>query len=145
MNPNLLSGPQRRSISVTLRFLEKSINDLGDYFGLEKSNITVKHTDSVNECDSEKIKMAISVIRVKLQEMFEKYQLEQEEISLERVIDAKNTHLWTILEDSTTKRLKGYGDFPEVLKAEYDQDIQQLLELVAQVKITRETDNTDKQ
>ncbi len=125
------SAPHRRSISVTMRVLEKSIDELAG--ALSPANpppLTRQYTDEIPDERKLHILSVIEEIRNAMGKMLEKYELNVEEQSMERILDAKKSYLWTILENSKSKRMKGYGDFPEELKAEYDQEIQSIIYLI---------------
>jgi hypothetical protein len=53
---------------------------------------------------------------------------------LQRIIDAKRTKVWEILNDTYSKKLKGYGQFPQLNAIEYDADIRALLEFTNKIK-----------
>jgi hypothetical protein len=133
MGRNELSGPQRRSISATLKMIEKSLNELGDLTGLQRSYYTTHFNDPLNDLESQRVNNLISDIRGKINMMLEKYKLDKDEISMDQVLNSKKAYLWTILEDSTSKRMKGYGDFPESVKERYDEEIQEIMELVSKL------------
>ena len=54
--------------------------------------------------------------------------------SLQRIIDVKKTKIWEILCDSKAKKLKGFGEFPQKLIKEYDNDIDELMSTADKIK-----------
>ncbi len=52
---------------------------------------------------------------------------------IDRIIDAKKTSMWIILCDTTSKGLKGYGEFPKEYAQEFDSDIDKLQKLIANI------------
>lgn len=131
MSEDQLSGPQRRSLFAALKMMEKSMNELGDLTGLPRSSHTVKFTDALSEAEADRIKEIIREIRARINIMFEQYKLKKEEIAMKQLINSKKAYLWTILEDSKSERLKGFGGFPADIKAEYDKEIEELIKLVS--------------
>jgi len=131
MSENKLSGPQRRSLFATLKMMEKSMNELGDLTGLPRSSYFVNYLDALSNTEKARINEIIRVIRARIKRMFDNYELDKEEIAMMQIINSKKAYIWTILEDSTSKRMKGFGKFPEAIKKDYDRELQELIELVS--------------
>lgn len=50
-----------------------------------------------------------------------------------RIINARRVKMWEILSDTKSKRMKGFGKFPEELSTEYDSDLEGLLKLIGEI------------
>lgn len=131
MAENQLSGPQRRSLFAALKMMEKSMNELGDLTGLPRSFHAVNYIDALPETETARINEIIREIRARIKRMFEKYGLDKEEIAMMQIINSKKAYLWTILEDSKSQRLKGFGGFPAGIKEEYDKEIEEFIEIIS--------------
>ncbi len=76
------------------------------------------------------IKRNLEVIgsaRNQICKLAEKYTTDKRSQSLQRIIAAKKTKIWEILCDSKTRKLKGFGEFPQRLIKEYDEDVDELM------------------
>ncbi|HPT03090.1 MAG TPA: hypothetical protein PLJ84_10875 [Bacteroidales bacterium] len=131
MPENKLSIPQKRSLFAAMKMIEKSMNDLGDLTGLQRSSYSVLYDDELSNSEVQRINDIIHEIRSRIKKMFEKYDLDKDEVSMEQVVNSKKAYLWTILEDSTSKRMKGYGNFPVSIQKDYDNDIQEFMNLIS--------------
>jgi len=131
MAEDQLSGPQRRSLFAAMKMMEKSMNELGDLTGLPRSSHSVNYIDTLPETEVARINEIVRVIRARIKRMFEKYELNKEEIGMMQIINSKKSYLWSILEDSKSQRLKGIGGFPAGIKDEYDKEIEEFIELIS--------------
>jgi hypothetical protein len=75
----------------------------------------------------------IEAERNQICKLADKYGTEISYQSLQRLVDVKKTKVWEILCDSKAK-LKGFGDFPQKLVKEYDNDIDELMALADEIK-----------
>lgn len=133
MEQKQFSGPQRRSVSAAMKMIEKSLNELSDHTGLQRSYHTIHFNDPPDSVEQIRINSIISEIHEKISKMIEIYNLEKDEISMDQVLNSKKAYLWTILEDSTSKRMKGYGTFPDSIKEQYDREIQEFMDLISRL------------
>ena len=122
-----------RSLSSSLRLIEKSLLEL-EVMLLKQSVTccTVLH----NDVDEETIALNIAAIQEAKNYiciLAEKYGTLKEKLSLQRVINAKRTIIWGILIDSLSRKMKGYGTFPEEYTEEYDADINKLIEITNRI------------
>ena len=84
------------------------------------------------DVDEETIESYIAIIQEAkdyICELSEKYGTLKENLSLQRVINAKRTIIWGLLKDSLSRRMEGYGTFPKEHAGEYDADINRLIEI----------------
>lgn len=59
-----------------------------------------------------------------------KYDLQSSEFHLDRMIESRKASMWVILCDTTSSKLKGYGEFPDEYSGEFDADMGKLQELI---------------
>ena len=128
-----LSENHKRSLSSSMVVVEKSL--------LELEEMMLKQNSSccnmlINDLDDETVKTNISTIKEAkncICELAEKYDTTKEKLSLQRVIDAKQTRMWEILTGTLSRKIKGYGTFPKEYANEYDSDINRLLEIINKI------------
>jgi hypothetical protein len=65
----------------------------------------------------------------------EKYNTNKTVQSLQRIIDTKKTKIWETLHNSKSRRMKGFGEFPQRLIKEYDGDIEHLMTITEKLKL----------
>ncbi|HOE25764.1 MAG TPA: hypothetical protein PLA17_06615 [Bacteroidales bacterium] len=118
-----------RSLSSSLRMVEDSLVELEVMLLNQSSSCcSVVHKD----VDEETIESCIAIIQEAkdyICELSEKYGTLKENLSLQRIINAKRTIIWGLLKDSLSRRMKGYGTFPKEHAGEYDADINRLIEI----------------
>jgi hypothetical protein len=131
----LLTDNHKRSLSSTLIIVEQLLVDLSNVmvnlnqtccYELKKDidNATIEQNQKV-------IKEALSLI-CSLQE---KYNTDKAVQSLQRIVDAKKTKIWETLHNSKSRRMKGFGEFPQKLVKDYDGDIDQLMAIAEEIKL----------
>jgi len=129
-----LSENHTRSLSSSLIVVEKSLLELEDMLLKQCNsccNVLLKDVDDVTiESNISAIKEAKDYIC----ELADKYGTSKENLSLQRVINAKRTKMWEILTDTLSRKIKGYGTFPKKYAEEYDWDINRLLEITNRIK-----------
>jgi hypothetical protein len=90
-----------------------------------------------NDLDSEKISHNLKVIeeaRKQICNLAEKYNTDMRTQSMQRIIDVKKTKIWEILCDAKSKKQKGFGEFPLKLIKEFDEDIEELMNIAEKIK-----------
>lgn len=128
-----LNSNHRRSVSSSIKQIENMLEEIERQI-LNPSRLLLTKIDHTNfETDIRHLKSVFLEIRNHIHYLFEKYSLKTTELKLERIINSKKSSMWTILCDTTSKRLNGYGDFPEEYAEEFDSDINHLQELIAKI------------
>ena len=85
---------------------------------------------SITQDEIAEILAVIEKIKSHISSLKEKYDLEPSVTDITRIINAKKTTIWEILVDTSSAKLKGYGEFPAKYAEEYDSDLNELIELV---------------
>lgn len=124
-----LPANHRRAFSSTLFLIEKMLSEIEELFAPNRENMVEIRKD-VNSEDREKILDAILAIKAELAQLNERYELNKQQLTESYFVNSRRTKIWELLHDSSVKRMNAYGTFPEELKATYENDIRQLLELV---------------
>jgi len=124
-----LKDNHRRAVSVTCLLIEKSIDEMEKILQHPANENLYKLEIDLPE---KKIKETLEIIvniKKNIHYLNKKYDLNHEVLMMSRVLEAKKTKIWEYLCDTTSSKLKGYGDFPEEYAEEFDNDINTLLKL----------------
>jgi len=122
-----------RVLSSSLMLVEKSLMEMEELF-LKKNSACCYEV--LNDVDNDTILYNISIIREARNEickLAEKYNTSKEKQSLQRIIDAKRTRIWEMLNNTLSRKIKGYGTFPKKYVDEYDSDIGKLIEITNRI------------
>jgi hypothetical protein len=131
----ILTDNHKRSLSSTLMVVEQLLFELQDVmvnsnqtccYELKKDldNRTIEHNQEI-------IKEALSLTCT----LKEKYNADKAVQSMQRIIDAKKTKIWETLHNSKSRRMKGFGEFPQKLIKEYDNDLDHLMAITEKIKL----------
>ena len=102
------------------------VNDIERVLTHPESGILIRTINDVRDIDLEHNRNAISNIRNEIKRISEKYNLKGEEILLSRLINSRKAKIWETITDTTSRKMKGYSEFPKDLAAEFDEDIASL-------------------
>jgi len=122
-----------RVLSSSLMLVEKSLMEMEELF-LKNDNPCCYEV--LKDVDNVTISYNISIIkeaRTEICKLAEKYGTSKEKQSLQRIIDAKRTKIWEMLNNTLSRRIKGYGTFPKKYVDEYDSDIGKLIEITNRI------------
>jgi hypothetical protein len=131
----ILTDNHKRSLSSTLMVVEQLLFELQDVmvnsnetccyeFKKDLDNITIEHNQKI-------IKEALLLTCT----LKEKYNADKAVQSMQRIIDAKKTKIWETLHNSKSRRMKGFGEFPQKLIKEYDNDLDHLMAITEKIKL----------
>ena len=130
-----LSGNHKRSLSVTSKSVEKTINDLEILLkGTNQNKITESIKRVYTDEEKEKMFNLLDELRDINEEMFESLKLKSQKLSEDRIVYANLTYLWTILIDSKSDKLKRYGNVEKENIEKIDNFIDRLLSIVEKLK-----------
>jgi len=128
-----LQDNHRRSVSAAIYMIEKIIRDLEKELRPDEEGVLLKIIHDINTTDLQHYEKVLLPIKSHIRYLAEKYGLNPHEVLISRLVNAKKTGMWEILCDTNSKRMKGYGDFPEEFARELDSDIDTLLNLIAEI------------
>ena len=124
---------QHRHLTSVLRIVERNLNELERNVLYPVSGKTFKREQDLTPDELETVYRVIEAGRKQISEMVEKYQIQPEIIHTRRFLNSRKAKIWEVLADSLTKKLKGYGTFPEKFREEFDQDIGKLDRLLGEL------------
>lgn len=131
----ILTDNHKRSFSSTLVVVKQLLVDIKDL--MENSSQTCC-AELNKDVDNSIIEQNLKVIEEALTQICllkGKYNTEKTVQSLQRVIDAKRTKIWETLHNSKSRRVKGFGDFPQETVKEYNSDIDKLMAIAEKIRI----------
>ena len=125
-----LKPNHRRSVSTSIRMVENMVDEIEQQV-FRPGELLLTHIENQEtRIDKEHLNNVIGEIRRLIRYLFEKYDLKTSELQLDRIIDSAKSSMWTILCDTTSEHLHGYGEFPPEYAREFDHDIDRLQGLI---------------
>lgn len=130
-----LSSNHKRSLSVTTKMVEKTINELQLLLkGTNQNRVTEIIEPVYFDEEKEKIYELLEELRNINKEMFESLKLQSQKLYEDRIVYANLTYLWTILIDSKSDKLNRYGNVEKENVEIIDNYINKLLLIVEKLK-----------
>ena len=129
-----LPASHRRSLSVTARIVEDSIEEIEKVLmkkGKPKSSHRI--TDSLDEAAKEKILATVARLRESNDTMFHVLHLEPNVFSETQIVRSRIVHLWAVLRDSRSKGLKRFGELPPEMALEVDKNVDSLFAILKEL------------
>ena len=87
----------------------------------------------LNPDELESVQKVIGKGKELISQLVEKYKIHPEIVHTRRFLNSRKAKMWEVLADSHTKKLKGYGTFPEKYREEFDRDIAELDRLLGEL------------
>jgi hypothetical protein len=125
-----LSANHKRALSSTLFLMEKMVEEIASTLS-KTDDFTMQKT--VHDLDTEKkasLGKTLDLIRAEIKTMAEKYELSPQQLVESHFINARKSKIWEMLHNTKAKQLNAFGKFPTELKAEFDADLNNLLNLI---------------
>ena len=126
MNTISLSENHRRSISSSLRIVEELLDEMERKLKYPEDGILRAMERDTSEEDNSLSLQNIAKAKQQIEKLTKKYGLSAHNSQLSRFINSHKSNIWVILSDSTSGKLKGFGEFPPEYSEEFDGDINQL-------------------
>ncbi len=128
-----LKPNHRRSFSSSMYLLEKLMKEIKDELsGKEPIRMQTIKQD-LSEGEKKAVLQAVSDVEQEIARLADKYQLTRQELVESHFLNSRKSKAWEILNDSLSKRMNGFGEFPPELAKEFDDDIDRLLKLVSKL------------
>ncbi len=128
-----LKPNHRRSFSSTLFLLEKMVAEVREVLSADSDLRMQKVTKDLGEGKKNEVFDALGLLEKEIGRLADKYQLPPQEMVESHFLNSRKSKAWEILNDSLSKRMNGFGEFPAELAREFDADIEGLLKLVAKL------------
>lgn len=130
MEKKNLTDKHLRSVSSSIYIIEKMVTDIERVINYPETGILSKTVNDIGNIDIDHYNNAIGKIKDEIKVIAEKYHLRTEEIMLSRLINSRKAKIWETITDTTSRKMKGYSEFPKELAAEFDTDIARLKEVL---------------
>ena len=131
----VLPDAHRRRISVSVHYLEKMAVLLEGLLRRDSpSMVTEDIEESFTEEQRSKMLVVLGEIRSGINDMVRTFNLEPAKRSESQIVLAQVTHLWTILIDSQSKTMRGFGELPEGVALALDPRVGKLIELLDELR-----------
>jgi hypothetical protein len=126
MNKIILSENHRRSVSSSVHIIEKMLTEIEKVISYPDGGVLSRTVNDVPDIDMNHYMSAIDIIKSEIRIISEKYNLRTEEIKMSRVINSRKAKMWETITDTSSRKLKGFKEFPKEIADEFDADIARL-------------------
>lgn len=120
----------KRSFSSSIYLLEKLAEEVRDVLTSDRQLLMQKIETDLDDKKRKETLQAVDEIEKEIARLAEKYQLTKQEMVESHFLNSRKSKAWEILNDSLSKRMNGFGEFPAEMVAGFDADIEHLLTLV---------------
>jgi bifunctional N-acetylglucosamine-1-phosphate-uridyltransferase/glucosamine-1-phosphate-acetyltransferase GlmU-like protein len=135
MKKIVLSPEHQRSLSAVARSIENSLNDITAILDTSHTEHLLHHiVPSYTKSERAEILTVVNELRKGLKELIQTFNLSSYAVTERQIVNAQCAHLWILLQDSKSNKLKRYGDVPLESGGELDRIIDDLLRLVNKLK-----------
>ena len=141
----MLNEAQRRSLSITLRIIEQSLDEI---IGLDEkegphNGILYRIENNLSATTREELHAQTQLIRERIASLAAQFNLESDERTLRRIAEAKLNYCWEILQKADARGLRAYGPVSTGLDEALDPHIAALMELIVRLLHYLEGQSTD--
>ena len=126
MDKIVLSENHPRSVSSSMQIIEKMVNEIEKAILFPGNGVTIKSVNDMEKTDFNLYIKGLDEVKKQIKYMAEKYDLRMDEVKLSRLINSRKAKMWETITDTTSRKLKGYKDFPKETAEEFDADINRL-------------------
>ena len=136
MAVHTLSENHLRVLCVVARSIERSLDDIEELLTRKEGKQSqLHHIESSYSYEQRMgILRKVAELRHRLVTFVQDFQLTGESRTEHQIIDTKVTHMWMLLEDSYSRKLKGYGKVDEFVRGRLDESVSELLSLVRELE-----------
>jgi hypothetical protein len=119
----------KRVLSAAARSIENSLNDIElRVLSGTKATPILRHIEKSYSDYERKVKQKkVAQLRSALIEFVREFALEEEHLSEKQIFDANVSHIWTLLEDAYSDKMRNYGELPKDTKEPLDRAVSDLL------------------
>jgi len=128
-----LSETHRRVISVVMKIVESRLDEMYQVLNRPHQGTTYGIHQDLEADEINRSNFVIRRAKDLVKEISKKYGLRQEYRTQSAVIRAKKANLWSILEDSYSKKLRRYGELDARIATEFDCEIEKLIYLIESI------------
>jgi hypothetical protein len=133
----MLNDSQKRSVSATIRLLEKNLHTMEQ---LLRSDDYIGIVDELNNDLPVSVRDELSTLMTRIMDKIrffaEHFALERQKRQVSNQLFALLTYNWTMLEEIKTRRLKGYGAVADGLQQTLDSELDAIIVLILDMQKT---------
>lgn len=133
MKTIVLPNNHLRALTSRLHIIEKHIDEMNALMNDSNDSFTYKFENDIPQASVVANQSIIKEVKHHISRLVEKYDIQQEVKSKQGIIKVKKTLIWETLCDTFSTKLKGYGEFPEENRIEFDSDIDELVQLTEKI------------
>ncbi len=128
----VLNDAQRRNLSITLRIIEQSLDEITGLAEREgvQGGILYRLVNDLSPASMEEIQTQAQLIRERIASLTMQLHLEPDERTVSRIVWAKLNYCWEILQKADSQGLRAYGPVSVGLDEAIDPHIAALVALV---------------
>jgi hypothetical protein len=125
-----LTDNHRRSVSSSIFIIEKMMLDIEKVLLMPDHGVLIKTENDLPQNETDHYMNAISDLKVEIDFLAVKYNLRHEETKVSRFINSRKAKMWETVTDTSSRKLKGFKEFPAEIAEEFDSDIARLKKLI---------------
>lgn len=125
-----LNQYQQRSLGVTLRLLEKTLDDIEALLAADHQGLLYAVRTEISPEREMELRRLSKDARAVLAEMMRQYELPLQQEDGLRIISARLSSAWENLEDSRPRKLRRYGQVDPEVAEELEPQVEALIRLV---------------
>lgn len=127
----LLPPNHRRSISTMSQIVEQEVNTIIDLLRRNRmDDVSVSVSERYNDEQRRRMLEKITALKKYNEEFFKEFNLQQMSFAESQLVRSKAVYLWTVLMDSKSRKLRGYGKLSSQLASALDEHIERMLLLL---------------
>jgi hypothetical protein len=131
MPENGLNENHKRRLAVAMALVDAGVARILDQLDERTSPTTMTVMErSIPQSERTELKETLRELQTLTASVARAYGLDKRRKDLRRTIVAELSQIWTILEDSRPRKMKGMGAVPAVIAESLDRDVDQMLELL---------------
>jgi hypothetical protein len=130
-----LSANHIRSISASMTVVERLINDIESSMSSPFNGSYERYEVDISEESIIKNRKIIDEIKIKLKNFQSEYNLTSRTYGVSQIIYSRKSRCWEVLQETVSKQLRGYGQFPEELAEPFDREIKELIKLIETLQV----------
>lgn len=133
MEKRILSDNHRRSVSSSMHIIEKMLLEIERVINIPDTGVLSKVVNDMADMDKNYYNKSIEKIKTEIDYITNKYNLRKEEIMMSRLINSRKAKMWETINDTFSRKLKGYKEFPKETAEEFDTDINRLRTVIEEL------------
>jgi hypothetical protein len=130
-----LNGNHLRRLATSMTMVDAAATRILDLLDNRPapSRMTVVDESSLGAHEQSAIRELVASLQTMAAQFAGKYGVAPQTRDLRRSINAQMSQVWTVLENTHAKKMKGMGKVPEDVAGEIDEDVDQMLALVKSI------------